>query len=171
MSSAYLRLLLFLPAILIPACDSSDLAFHMMYSEYKLNMQGDNIQHLCTPFLILNQSVVPRKVVTVASWPEYRFLRRQVGWCGTPMSLRILQFVVIHTIKDYLVVNEAVTDFFFFFLEFPCFFYDPANVRNLISGSSAFSKSSLYIWTFSLLKPSLKDFEPLQACEMSTIAQ
>ena len=43
--------------------------------------------------------------------------------------------------------------FFFFFLEFPCFFYDPANVRNLISGSSAFSKSSLYIWTFSLLKP------------------
>ena len=48
------------------------------------------------------------------------------------------------------------------FLEFPCLFYDPTNVVNLISGSSAFSKSSLYIWNFSihiLFKPSMKDFE------------
>ena len=50
--SAYLRLLIFLPAILIPACASSSLAFHMMYSAHKLNKQGDNIQPWCTPFQI-----------------------------------------------------------------------------------------------------------------------
>ena len=61
-----------------------------------------------------------------------------------------------HTVKCFSKVNEADV-----FLEFLCFFYDPTDVGNLISGSSAFSKSSLYIWKFSvhvLLKPSLKDF-------------
>ena len=77
-SSAFLRLLIFLSAILIPACASSSLAFCMMYSAYKLNKQGDNIQPWCIPFLIWNQSVVPCSVLTVASWPAYRFLRRQV---------------------------------------------------------------------------------------------
>ena len=72
-SSAYLRLLIFLLAILIPACASFSLAFHMMYSAYKLNKQGDNIQPWWTPFLIWNQSVVPCPVLTVASWPAYRF--------------------------------------------------------------------------------------------------
>ena len=69
------------------------------------------------------------------------------------------QFVVIYTVKCFCVVNEAKVDSF---LEFPCFLFDPKNVGNLFSGSSAFSKSSLYIWKFSvhiLLKPSLKDFE------------
>ena len=69
------------------------------------------------------------------------------------------QFVVIHTVKGFSIVNEAEVDIF---LEFSCFFYDPADVGNLFSGSSAFSKSSLFIWKFSvhvLLKPSLKDFE------------
>ena len=69
------------------------------------------------------------------------------------------QFVVIHTVKDFSIVNEAEIDVF---LEFSCFFYDPKNVGNLISGSSAFSKSRLNIWKFSVhiqLKPSLKDFE------------
>ena len=67
------------------------------------------------------------------------------------------QFVVIHTAKGFSIVNEVDV-----FLEFPFFFYDPEDVGKLISGSSAFSKSSLYIWKFSvhiLLKPSLKDFE------------
>ena len=77
-SSAYLRLLIFLPAILIPACASSSPVFHMIYSAHKLNKQGDNIQSWHTPFPILNQSIVPCLVLTVASWPEYRFLRRQV---------------------------------------------------------------------------------------------
>ena len=66
-SSAYLKLLLSLLVILIPACDSSSLAFHMMYSAYKLNKQDDNIQSSSTPFTILNQSIVPCPVLTVAS--------------------------------------------------------------------------------------------------------
>ena len=67
------------------------------------------------------------------------------------------QFVVIHTVKGLSVVNEAEVDVF---LEFLCFFYDPVGDGNLISGSSAFSKSSLTIWKFwvhILLKPSLKN--------------
>ena len=67
------------------------------------------------------------------------------------------QFVVIHTVKGFSVVSEVNV-----FLDFPCFFYGPVNVGNLISDSSAFSKSSLYIWKFLvhiLLKPTLKDFE------------
>ena len=95
----------------------------------------------------------------VASWPTYRFLRRQVSWFVIPISLRIFQFVVIHTVKGFSMVNETTVDVF---LEFPCFFCDPVDFGYLISGSSAFSKSSLYIWNFSvhiLLKSSLKDFE------------
>ena len=68
-------------------------------------------------------------------------------------------FVVIHTVKGFSVVNKAKVDIF---LELSCFFDDPVDVGNLISGSSAFSKSSLYIWKLSvhiLLKPVLKDFE------------
>ena len=121
---------------------------------YKLNKQGDNIQPYPTPFPILNQSVIPCKVLTVASGPSYKFLRRQVRWSGIPISLRIFQFVVIRTIKDFSVINEAEVDVF---LEFSCF--RASNVDNLISGSSASSKPSLYIWKFSvqvLLKPSLK---------------
>ena len=88
-SSAYLRLLIFLPAILIPAYASSSPAFLMMYSAYKLNKEGDNIQPWRTPFPIWNQSVVPCPVLTVASWPTYRFLKRQVRWSGIPISWRI----------------------------------------------------------------------------------
>ena len=69
------------------------------------------------------------------------------------------QFVVIHTVKDFILVNEEEVDVF---LELSCFFYDPADVGNLIPGPSAFSKSRFYIWKFLvhiLLKSSLKDFE------------
>ena len=89
--SAYLRLLIFLPAILIPACASSIPAFHVMFSAYKLNKQGDNIQPWCTLFPIWNQSIFPCPVLTVASWPAYRFLRRQVKWPGIPISFRIFR--------------------------------------------------------------------------------
>ena len=88
-SSAYLRLLIFLLAILIPACASSSPAFRRIYCAYKLNKLGDNIQPWHTPFFIWNQSVVPCPVLTVASWPAYRFLRRQVRWSGIPISIRI----------------------------------------------------------------------------------
>ena len=69
-SSAYLRLLIFLPIILIPACASSSPAFLMMYSAYKWNEQGDNVHPLCTPFPIWNKSVLPCPVLSVASWPQ-----------------------------------------------------------------------------------------------------
>ena len=69
------------------------------------------------------------------------------------------QFVVIHTVKGFGILSKAQVDVF---LEFSYFFYDPTEVGNLISGSSAFSKSSLNIWEFTvhiLLKPGLKNFE------------
>ena len=69
------------------------------------------------------------------------------------------QFVVIHTVKDFGIINKAEVDVF---LEFSYFFYDPMDVGNFVSGSSAFSKSSLNIWKFSvhlLLKASLENFE------------
>ena len=68
-------------------------------------------------------------------------------------------FFVIHTIKGFSIVNEAERDVF---LEFPCIFYDPTDVGNLLSGSSAFSKYSLNIWKFLvhvLLKPTLENLE------------
>ena len=77
-SFAYLRLLIFLLATLIPAYVSSSRASCMMYSAYKLNKQGDNIQLWCTSFPIWNQSVVPCPVLIVAYWSAYRFLKRQV---------------------------------------------------------------------------------------------
>ena len=67
--------------------------------------------------------------------------------------------VVIHTVKGFGIVNKAEVDVF---LELPCFFYDPVDIGNLISGSSAFSKSSLNIWKFIdhiLLKPGLENFK------------
>ena len=97
MSSAYLKLLIFLPAILIPACVSYSPAFLMMYSAYKLNKQGDNIQPWQTPFPIWNQSVVPCPVLTVASWPEYKFLKRQIRWSGIPISWRIFHSLLWST--------------------------------------------------------------------------
>ena len=79
---------------------------------------------------------------------------------------------MIQTVKGFSIVKEAEVDFL---LEFPCFFYDPVDVGNLISGSSAFSKLSLYIWKFSiqiLVKLTLKDFEcNLLAWEVSAIVQ
>ena len=158
-SSAYLRLLIFLPAILILACASSSPAFLLVYSAYELNKQGDNIQSCHISFPIWNQPLVPCAVLTVASWPAYRFHRRQVRWSGIPISWRIFQFVVTHTVKGFSVVNEAEVDVF---LESLCFLYDPTDVANLICGFSAFSKSRLYIWKFLvhvLSKPSLKDFD------------
>ena len=80
------------------------------------------------------------------------------------------QFVVIHTVKGFGIVNKAEIDVF---LELSCFFDDPADVGNLISGSSVFSKISLNIWKFMvhiLLKPDLENFGiTLPACEMSAI--
>ena len=130
-----------------------------MYSAYKLNKQGDNIQPWRTPFLIWNQSVVLCPVLTVASWPAYRFLKRQVRWSALPISKNFPQFIVIHIVKGFGIVNKAEIDVF---LEHSCFFDDSVDVGNLIFGSSAFSKTSLNIWKFTvhvLLKPGLENFE------------
>ena len=135
-------------------------AFCMMYSAYNLNKQGDIIQPQRSPFLIWNQSVVPCLDLTFASWPAYRFLRRQVRWSDIPISLRIFHSLLWSTQSKTNLANEAEGDFIF--LDFPCFLYDLMNVGILISGSFAFSKSHLYICKFLvhvLLKPSLKDFE------------
>ena len=81
-------------------------------------------------------------------------------------------FVVIHTVKGFGIVNKAEIDVF---LELSCFFHDPVKVDNLISGSSAFSKTSLNIWKFMvyiLLKPDLENFDiSLLAYEMSATVQ
>ena len=79
-------------------------------------------------------------------------------WYSHPFKI-FPQFVVIHRVKGFSILNKADVDVF---LEFSCFFYDPIDVDNLISGSSAFSKSSLNICKFSvhiLLKLSLENFE------------
>ena len=104
-----------------------------MYSAYNLNKQSDNIQPWHTPFLIWDQFVVPCPVLTVASWPAYRFLKRQVKWSGISISFRIFQFVVMHTVKGFGIFNKAEVKVF---LELPCFFNDPMDVGNLIIASS-----------------------------------
>ena len=84
-------------------------------------------------------------------------LRRQVRWSSIPISFRIFQFLMICTVKCFSIVNEAEVDVL---LEFPCFFSHPENVGSLISGFSAFSKTSLNIWKFMvyvMLKPGLEN--------------
>ena len=131
----------------------------MMWSVYRLNKQGDSRQRCHTPFLILNQSVVPYRVLTVASWPSYRFLRRQGRWSGIAVSLSFPQFVMIYIVKDFIIVDETEVDVF---LKFPCFLYNPANVGNFTSSYSSFSKPSMDIWKFLvclMLKSSIQDFK------------
>ena len=127
-----------------------------MHSAYKLKKQGDNRQPWHTPFPILNQCLL--LVLTVASWPACRFLMTQVISSGNRISLRIFHSLLWSTqSKGFGTVYKAEV-----FLEFSCFFHDPIDIGNLISGSFAFSKSTLYIWKFSvhvLLQPGLKDFE------------
>ena len=98
--SVYLRLLIFLLATLIPAL--SHPAWHFAwYSAYKLNKPDDNIQPWLTPFPIWNQSVFPCLVLTVDSWPAYRFLRRQLRWSGVPISFKIFHSLLRRTLQMY----------------------------------------------------------------------
>ena len=111
-----------------------------------LNKQGDNILPWCTPFPIWNHSVVQCPVLTVASWPAYRFLNLyeagQVVWYSH-LFQNFPQFIVIHIVKGFGIVNKAETDVF---LELSCFFDDPADIGNLISGSSALRPKSQIPW-------------------------
>ena len=141
-SSAYLRLLIFLPAILIPVYVSSRPSFLMMYSAYKLNCRV-TIYSLDIFFSYL------KPVCCSMSSSNYCFLTciqisqeaGQVVWYSH-LSQNFPQFIVIHTVKGFGIVNKAEIDVF---LELPCFFHDPADVGDLISGSSAFSIISLNI--------------------------
>ena len=98
---------------------------------------------------------------SVASWPAYRFLKRQVRWSGIPISFRIFHSLLWSTQskKGFDVVSKAEVDVF---LKLSCFFDNPVDDGNLISGSSAFSKTSLNTRKFVvhvLLKPGLENFE------------
>ena len=158
-SSACLRLLIFPLAILIPACVSSSLAFHLMYSAYKLNKQGDSIQPWSTPFPIWIQSC-PMSSSNCCFLTCIQISQKagKVVWYSHLLK-NCLQFVVIHTIKGFGVVNKAVVDGF---SETLLLFDYSVDAGNLISGSSALSKPSVNIWKFMvhiLLKPGLKNFE------------
>ena len=91
-------------------------------------------------------------------------------WSGIPISLRIFQFIVIHAVKGFGIVNKAEVDVF---LDLSCFFNNPTDVGNLISGSTAFSKTSLNIWNFMVdivLKTAWRILSiTLLTCEMSEI--
>ena len=118
-SSAYLRLLIFLPAVLIPACASSFPVFLMMYSAYKLNKQGNNIQPWRTPFPIWNQSVFWCPVLTCfLTCIQISQEVCQVVWYSHLLK-NFPQFIVIHTVKGFGIVNKAEIDVFLELLPFP----------------------------------------------------
>ena len=127
-----------------------------MYSTYKLNKQGDNIQPWHTPFPIWSQCPMSSSNCCFLTCIQVSQEADQVVWYSH-LSQNFPQFIVIHTVKGFGIVNKADV-----FLKLSCFFNDPTDVGNLISGSSAFSKSSFNIWKFSvlvLLKPSLENSE------------
>ena len=132
----------------MPACASSSLAFLMMYSAYKLNKQGGNNAAL------VHSSSYLEPVCCSMSCSNCCFLTcvqisqeaHQVVWYSH-LFQNFWQYIVTHTVKDFSVVNKAEIDVF---LELSCFFSDPTDVGNLISGSSAFSKTSLNIWKFTV---------------------
>ena len=140
--SAYLRWLVFLRAILIPTCASSSPAFRMMSSAYTLN----NRVRICSLDIFLSpfwtSLLFHAWFCSFLTCIQVSQEARKVVWYFH-LFKNFPQFVVIHTVKGFSVVNEADV-----FLEFSCFFYDPSDVGNLIAGSPAFSKSSLYIWKF-----------------------
>ena len=158
-SSTYLGLLTFLPAILIPVCTSSSPACLMMYSAYKLKSRVTiysleySFPHLEPVCCSMSSSNCCFLTCTRISQEAC-----QVAWYSQLLK-NFPQFVVIHTVKGFGIVNKAEGDLF---LELSSFFYDLTDVGNLISCSSAFSKSSLNIWKFTvhvLLKAGLENFE------------
>ena len=131
----------------------------MMYSAYKLNKQGDNIQPKCSfPYLKPVCCSMSSSICCFLTCIKISQEAGQVVWYSHVFQ-NLSQFVEIRTVKGFGIVNKAKADVF---LELSCFFDDPTDVGNLISGSSAFSKSSSHIWKFTihiLLKPGLENFE------------
>ena len=117
-SSACLRLLIFLLVVMIPDCASSSQAFHIMCSAYKLNKQGDKVQPWCTPFSIWNQSVVPCSVLFFFFFLTCIQIAQESGklvW-SSHLFNNFPQFVVIHTVKGFGIVNKAEVDVFWNYL-------------------------------------------------------
>ena len=136
----------------------------MMYSAHKLNKQGDKCTALTYSFSYLEPVCCSMSssnccFLTVASWPACRFLRRQVRWSGIPISWRVFHSLLWSSQSLWRSQWSRSN----VFLEFSCFFYDQTDVGNLISGSSAFSKSSLNkigkgVFQGSILSPCLFNF-------------
>ena len=151
-SSAYLRLL-FLLTILIPACNSSSPAFLTMCSAYRLNKRW---QQTALSYSFLNPEPISCSIegshCCILSRIQVAQETGKMFWYSH-LFKSFPQFIMTHTVKGFSIVNEAEVEVF---LEFSCFLYDPANVGNLISGSSSFSESRLDIWKFLvhiMLKP------------------
>ena len=172
-SSAYLRLLIFLSAILIPAYASSSPAFHIMYSAQKLNEQDENIQPWCTALPIWIPSVVPCPILTVAFLICIQVSQeaREMIWYSH-LFKNFPHFVMIHTVKGFGVVNKAEVDVLLNSLAFymlqqilaiwslvPLPFLNPA----WTSGSSQFT----HCWSLAWRTLSIT----LLVCEMSAIGQ
>ena len=123
---------MFLPAILIPTCASSSLAFCMIYSAYKLNKQGDNIQPIYSfPYLEPVCCSMSSSNCCFLTCIQVSQEAGHVVWYSH-LFQNFPQFVVIHTVKGFGVANKAEVDVF---LEFSCIFDDPTDVGSLISGS------------------------------------
>ena len=132
-------------------------------------IQPDSLYRYCLCFSLAslksdsfsnwNQSIVPCLVLTVASWPVYRFLTRQVRWFGIPIYWRIFQFVVIHTVKGFSIVKEA--DVFFWNSLAFLMLQQMLAIWSLVP--LPFLKPAwTSIWKFTvhvLLKPGLENFE------------
>ena len=128
-SFTYVRLFIFLPAMLIPACDSPSLSFHLMYPAQKLNKQGDNIQPM---YSFPNfEPVHFSKSGSNCCFLTRIQISQETGklFCYSHLFQNAPQFVVIHTVQGFSVVNEAEVGVF---LELSYFLHDPANVGNLI---------------------------------------
>ena len=140
--------------------------------------QSYSIMNVLPQFL--TGPIFPCPVLTVACWPAYRSCRRQVRWSGIPISWRIFQFVVIHTVKGFSIVNEAELDFFFFCL-FVCFYnslvfsmiHQMLAIWSLVPlpflNPACTSESSWFTCCWSLTYRILSI--TLLACEMSTIVR
>ena len=100
-----------------------------------------------TAWITINYGKFWKRWEYQTTWPAYRFLKRQIRWWYSHLFQNFPQFLVIHAVKGFGIVNKAEIDVF---LELSCFFDDPADIGNLISGSPAFSKTSLKIWKFTV---------------------
>jgi len=145
--------------ILIPAYNSSSLAFFMMCSAYRLNkwVTAESPVILLSNLEPISFSTQDSNCCFLTHIPVFQETGKTVWYSHLFNSFP--QFVMIHTVKGFSIVDKTEVDVF---LEFPSFLYDPVNVADLISGASAFSKPSLDIWKFLvhiMRKPRVQDFK------------